>query len=129
MTASAVLWGVWILEGWTDGESTGWCVGEAGTLTVQAATCAPDLPVLLIASRLTAGCIAGQANSDDSSSEDGDGDERMHGAAGEGDAVQMAVVDGCAPLRAHTTSLHRSPQRRPVQYQGCTDARLGNSAC
>lgn len=78
-----------------DREPAGSCAGEAGTLTVQAATCAPDLPVVLIASRLTAGHVTQADSDDDFSGEDGDGDQRMHGAAGD-DVIHMAVVDGCA---------------------------------
>jgi len=76
-----------------DGEPAGSCSGEAGTLTVQAATYAPNLPVVLIPSRLTAGHVIQADSDDDLSGEDGDGDERMHGAAGD-DAIHMAVVNG-----------------------------------
>lgn len=71
-------------------------VGEGGGLTVQAATCAPDLPIILIASRLTAATV--EAASSDSGSEDDDGDAPMH--ADGGGVVHMAMVDGCGAAAA-----------------------------
>eukprot|EP00892_Ulva_mutabilis_P008966 jgi/Ulvmu1/6441/UM003_0071.1 len=67
--------------------------GESGALTAQAATCSPDVPVLLIASRLATEEVRYGAG-DSSDDEDG-----MHGGGGGEVVAHMALVDGWLRFR------------------------------
>lgn len=80
----------------TDSAAQWRCAGESGALSAQAATCCPNIPVLLIGSRLATEQLQCDADgsSDSSDGEGGGGPGRMHGDTREV-TVHMAMVDGC----------------------------------